>query len=66
MAAAIPCYLTARLLTAGLGLGVEAALVAVVVAVLVGAAVFFGLARRMKIAELDLVLGTLRARLPLG
>ena len=30
-----------------------------------GAAVFFGLARRMKIAELDLVLDTLRARLHL-
>jgi putative peptidoglycan lipid II flippase len=52
IAAAVPTYASARLLTAGLGLGAEAALVAVIVACLVGGAVFLGLASRMQIAEL--------------
>ena len=52
VAAAIPTYLSARLLTAGLGLGAEAALVAVIVACLVGGGTFVGLANRMRIDEL--------------
>jgi putative peptidoglycan lipid II flippase len=52
VAAAIPTYVAARLLTAGLGLGVEAALAAVIVAALAGGAVFLGLANRMHIDEL--------------
>ena len=50
--AAVPTYASARLLTAGLGLGPEAAFVAVVVACLVGGATFVGLASRMHIDEL--------------
>jgi putative peptidoglycan lipid II flippase len=50
--AAVPTYAAARLLTAGLGLGAEAAFVAVVVALFVGAATFVGLASRMRITEL--------------
>ena len=52
LAAAVPTYASARLLTAGLGLGAEAAFVAVVVACLVGGATFVGLASRMQITEL--------------
>ena len=52
LAAAVPAYASARLLTAGLGLGAEAALVAVIVACLVGGATFAGLASRMHIDEL--------------
>jgi putative peptidoglycan lipid II flippase len=52
LAAAVPTYASARLLTAGLGLGREAAFVAVVVACLVGGATFVGLAVRMRIDEL--------------
>jgi putative peptidoglycan lipid II flippase len=52
LAAAVPTYASARLLTAGLGLGAEAAFVAVVVACLVGGATFAGLASRMHIDEL--------------
>lgn len=51
--AAVPTYVSARLLTAGLGLGAEAALVAVIAASLVGGAAFVGLAGRMRIDELD-------------
>ena len=50
-AAAIPTYACARLLTAGLGLGAEAAFVAVVVACLVGGATFLALVTRMQIEE---------------
>jgi hypothetical protein len=50
--AAIPTYASARLLTAGLGLGPEAAFVAAVVACLVGGAVFLGVVSRMHIDEL--------------
>jgi putative peptidoglycan lipid II flippase len=52
IAAAVPTYASARLLTAGLGLGAEAAFVASVVACLVGGGAFLGLASRMQIAEL--------------
>lgn len=52
LVAAVPTYVSARLLTAGLGLGVEAALVAVIVACLVGAGAFVGLANRLRIDEL--------------
>ena len=51
-AAAAPTYAAARLLTAGLGFGVEASLAAVIVAALTGGAVFLGLANRMRIDEL--------------
>jgi hypothetical protein len=51
--AAVPTYASARLLTAGLGLGAEAAFVAVIVACLVGGGTFIGLASRMRISELD-------------
>src|SRR5207248_11174221 len=51
LAAAIPTYIAARLLTAGLGLGVEAAFAAVIVAAFVGGAVFLGVANRMHIDE---------------
>ena len=50
--AAVPTYAVARLLTAGLGLGVEAAFAAVIVAALAGGAVFLGVANRMRIDEL--------------
>jgi len=49
--AAVPTYACARLLTAGLGLGAEAAFVASVVACLVGGGVFLGLVSRMRIDE---------------
>jgi putative peptidoglycan lipid II flippase len=52
LVAAVPTYAAARLLTAGLGLGVEAAFAAVIVAALAGGAVFLGLANRMRIDEL--------------
>ena len=52
LAAAVPTYASARLLTAGLGLGAEAAFVAVVVATVVGGGTFVGLASRMRIDEL--------------
>ena len=51
--AAVPTYASARLLTSGLGLGAEAAFVAVVVACLVGGATFLGLVSRMHIDELS-------------
>ena len=60
LVAAAPAYLAARLLTAGLGLGAEAALVAVIVALLAGGGVFLGLASRMRIDELSDVLGLVR------
>jgi len=50
--AAVPTYVIARLLTAGLGLGVQAAFAAAVVAALAGGATFLGLANRMHIDEL--------------
>jgi putative peptidoglycan lipid II flippase len=52
LVAAIPTYLSARLLTAGLGLGAEAAFVAVIVSCLVGAGTFVALAAQMHIDEL--------------
>jgi putative peptidoglycan lipid II flippase len=62
-AAAVPTYAVARLLTAGLGLGREAAFTAVVVAVLAGGATFLGLAHRMRIEELAELTAMLRRRL---
>jgi putative peptidoglycan lipid II flippase len=61
--AAIPTYLSARLLTAGLGLAPGAAFVAVIVACLVGGGVFLTLATRMRIAELADLLALVRRRL---
>jgi putative peptidoglycan lipid II flippase len=52
LAAAIPTYASARLLTAGLGLGVQAAFVACVVGALIGGAVFLATAQRLGVAEL--------------
>jgi putative peptidoglycan lipid II flippase len=66
LVAAVPTYAAARLLTAGLGRGPQAAFVAVIVAVLAGGGVFLGLAHRMKVDELDEVLGLVRRRLPSG
>jgi putative peptidoglycan lipid II flippase len=63
LVAAAPAYLAARLLTAGLGLGVQAAFVAVAVAALAGGGVFLGLARRMRITELDELMVMVRRRL---
>jgi putative peptidoglycan lipid II flippase len=62
LVAAVPTYGAARLLTAGLGLGREAAFASVAVAVLAGGATFLGLARRMRIAELDELSALLRRR----
>jgi putative peptidoglycan lipid II flippase len=61
--AAIPMYAAARALTSGLGLGREAAFVAVVVGVLLGGATFLAIARRMRIAELEEIAGLVRSRL---
>jgi putative peptidoglycan lipid II flippase len=52
-AAAVPTYVVARVLTAGLGLGAGAAFTAAAAGSLVGAAVFLGLAYRMRVAELE-------------
>jgi putative peptidoglycan lipid II flippase len=64
LAAAIPTYAAARLLTAGLGLGVQAAFVACVVGALIGGAVFLAIAQRLGIAEVaelrDLLVRRLR------
>ena len=62
LAAAVPTYVAARLLTAGLGLGVESALAASIVAVLVGGGVFLAIARRMGIGELTEVLRLVQRR----
>jgi putative peptidoglycan lipid II flippase len=61
--AVIPTYASARVLTAGLGHGAEASLVAVIVGLLVGTACFIGVAGRMRIRELQELAGMLRARL---
>lgn len=66
LVAAVPTYGAARLLTAGLGLGVEAALAASVVAVVIGGGVFLALARRMRIAELDRLARLVQQRLRPG
>lgn len=63
LAAVVPTYAAARLLTTGLGLGREAAFVAVIVGTLAGAATFLTIARRMRIAELDEIAGLVRSRL---
>jgi putative peptidoglycan lipid II flippase len=51
--AAIPTYVAARLLTAGLGLGAEAAFVACIAGGLIGLAVFVGCAARLRVDELS-------------
>ena len=61
--AVVPAYAAARALTAGLGLDPESSLVALVVAVLIGSAIFMSLARRMRIRELDELLTMVRGRL---
>ena len=66
LVAVVPTYASARLLTAGLGLGAEASLVAVIVGLLLGSATFVGLAGRMRISELDEMTRMLRARLSGG
>jgi putative peptidoglycan lipid II flippase len=58
--AAIPTYASARLLTAGLGLGAEAAIVAVIVSCLVGGALFVALASRLRLDELQELRSLLR------
>ena len=64
--AAVPAYVAARLLTRGLGLSASAAFVAVVVALVIGGGIFFGLARRMRIAEIEQMLRLVRGRLRPG
>jgi hypothetical protein len=64
--AVVPAYVAARVLTAGLGLRADAAFVALVVGLVIGAAVFFGLARRMRIRDLDRLVGLVRGRLRPG
>jgi putative peptidoglycan lipid II flippase len=66
LVAVVPTYAIARLLTAGLGVGVEAALVAVVVGTSAGAGVFLGLTRRMRVPELEEMALVARRRLRLG
>jgi putative peptidoglycan lipid II flippase len=66
LVAALPTYLTARTLSAGLGDSPEPAFVAVVVACLVGGAVFLALARRMRVAELAEVTRMVQGRLRRG
>ena len=66
LAAAVPTYAVARLLTAGLGLGPKSAFVASVVAALVGGAVFVGLAARMRVPEMDELRSLLRRRVRPG
>jgi putative peptidoglycan lipid II flippase len=61
--AVAPAYVAARLLTAQLGLDAESSLVAVAVAAVIGAGVFAGLARKMRIRELTELAGLVRSRL---
>jgi putative peptidoglycan lipid II flippase len=61
--AAVPAWGAAHLLTLGLGLGVEASLVAVVVGAIVGGGIFLALARRMRIRELAELTQLVRRRL---
>jgi putative peptidoglycan lipid II flippase len=61
--AAVPAYAAARLLTAGLGLDPESSFVAVAVATAIGAAVFVGIAGRLRIRELTELAGMVRRRL---
>lgn len=60
--AVVPAYVAARVLTAGLGLDPESSMVAVVVALLVGGALFTALARRMRIREFAQLVGMVRTR----
>jgi putative peptidoglycan lipid II flippase len=64
--AAVPAYVTARLLTAGLGLDPESSLVAVVAALVVGGGLFAAMARRLRIRELADLTAIVRSRLRSG
>jgi putative peptidoglycan lipid II flippase len=68
LVAALPAgalaYLLARLVTAGLGLGPGAALVAVVVGTIAGGALFVALAARLRVTELRSVAALARRRTP--
>ena len=61
-----PAYGTARLLTAGLGLDVESAVVALIAALAVGTGVFAAVASRMRIRELAQLSAVVRSRLRPG
>ena len=61
--AIVPGYLAARLLTAGLGLGVEASFVALAVGAIVSIGIFAAVARRMRIRELVDLTSLVRTRL---
>jgi putative peptidoglycan lipid II flippase len=61
--AVIPAYAAARLLTGGLGLDPESSFVAVAVAALIGGALFFAVASRLRVTELDEITGMVRRRL---
>jgi putative peptidoglycan lipid II flippase len=64
--AAVPTYAAARLLTAGLGLGVEAAFVACVAGGVIGGAVFLATAQRLRVEELAEIRGLVLRRLRPG
>ena len=66
LVAAIPTYAAQRLLSAGLGLGVEAAFVACVVGALIGGAVFLATAQRLGVGELAELRGLILRRLRPG
>jgi putative peptidoglycan lipid II flippase len=61
--AVVPAYAAARLLTAGLGLDPEASFVAIAVAIVIGGPVFFAVAGRLRIREMDELTGIVRRRL---
>jgi len=64
--AVVPAYAAARALTAGLGLDPESSLVAVIVALVIGAGVFIALARRMRIREFSELATMVRGRFGAG
>jgi putative peptidoglycan lipid II flippase len=64
--AVVPAYAAARALTAGLGLDPESSLVAVIVALVIGAGVFAALARRMRIREFGELAAMVRGRFRAG
>jgi len=61
--AVVPAYAAARLLTGGLGLDPESSFVALAVGSLIGGALFFAIARRLRVRELDEFAGMVRRRL---
>jgi putative peptidoglycan lipid II flippase len=64
--AVVPAYVTARLLTAGLGLDPESSAVAVAAALAIGGGIFAAMARRMRIRELADLTAVVRNRLRAG